>query len=99
MEVAETGRDEVGYRNWTWPPRLAHRMLGDGNGVFGRHARCASRRRRSDLSPPRERDRAIRSRNGKNLLSLLDARALSAGRRPEDVKKSRQLLHASRPDA
>ena len=41
------------------PTGLAHRMLGDVHGGVGRELRLARRWRRPDLSPPRERDRAI----------------------------------------
>ncbi len=92
-------------------PRLAHRVLrnvdGEAPRTFRRwpflrrsvaqHVRHPRRRRRSRLSPPRERDRSILLRfrlaaHGQ----CLDAQRLPAGRRREDVEKPRQLHHHPR---
>jgi cysteinyl-tRNA synthetase len=42
-----------------WPPRLAHRMLGDERASPGRDLRHPWRRARPDLPAPRERDRPV----------------------------------------
>ena len=77
------------------PPRLAHRMLGDGGRVARRRLRHPRRRHRFDVPASRERNRAValrprHARHGERL----DAQRLPAGRRREDVEKPRQLRHA-----
>jgi cysteinyl-tRNA synthetase len=59
LESAQTRRARLGYRSRHGPPRLAHRVLRDGDSVPRRNARHPRRRRRSDLSAPRKRDRAV----------------------------------------
>ena len=67
-------RADLGSRNRPGPSRLAHRVLSDGAAaarpVADRHSR---RRRRSDLSASRERDRAERRRDRTAVLALLGA--------------------------
>jgi len=48
------GRDELGYGDWAGTAGMAYRVLGDGDGVFGRQLRSARGRRRPDVSAPRE---------------------------------------------
>ena len=81
VEGGQARRDIVGYAHRPRPPRLAHRVLGHGDGVPGRQLRPARRRRRPDVPAPRKRDRAERERDPQALRAPLDARALSARRR------------------
>src|SRR5215475_2398923 len=99
MEVAETRRSKVGDQSWPGSSGLAHRVLRDGNGVPRRYVGCSSWRRGPDLPASRKRDRTIGGCNRQNLRAILDARALSARGRSEDVEEPRQLLYASRPDS
>ncbi len=61
LESAQRRRALLGHGDRPGPPRLAHRVLRDGDEVSGRDARHPRRRRRSDLSASRKRDRAIGS--------------------------------------
>ena len=77
IEVDEQKRSPLDFALWkgpsrasrpgtspwgTGPPRLAHRVLGDGAPLPRRAVRHPRRRRRPDLPPPRERDRPVRGR-------------------------------------
>ena len=73
------------------PPRLAHRMLRDGDQVSGRDAGYSRRRRRPDLPASRERDRAIGSAHRQAVRALLAACRVSDGGRAEDVEVAGQL--------
>ena len=58
--------DEDAWWDSPWgrgPARLAHRVLGDGDGAPRRGVRRARRRARPDLPAPRERARAVRGRD------------------------------------
>src|SRR5579864_8762383 len=74
-------------------------MLSHGDGISGRNAGYSSRRRRSDLSSSRKRDRAVRGGNRENLRALLDAYPFPARRGAEDVEEPWQLLHPARSHA
>src|SRR5579864_7210681 len=74
-------------------------MLGHVHGGTGRDLRLARRRRRPDLSTPRERDCAIRISDGKDLRQLLVSCTVPVGRRREDVEEPREFLYHSRPRA
>src|SRR5947207_12259036 len=89
----------MGHRDWTGASGVAFGVLGDGDEVPGSELRSACRRRRLDVPAPRKRNCAIGGAHRTNLLTLLDACALSAGRRQEDVEVTRQLLHPARPGA
>ena len=74
------------------PPRLAHRVLGDGRGAARRRLRDPRRRQRPRLPPPRERggpDAAARTRRraGADLDAQRDARRSA---RREDGQERRQ---------
>ena len=75
------------------PAGLAHRVLGHGDGVPGRELRPALRRRRPDVSAPRKRDCAERDRDAQTFRAALDARALPAGGRAQDVEERGEFLH------
>src|SRR3954471_21870975 len=89
----------MGHGNWAGASGLAPGVLGDGYEVPGSELRSACRRRRPDVPAPRKRNRAIGGAHRPDLLTLLDACALSAGRREEDVEVTGQLLHAARVGA
>src|SRR5208337_1680322 len=78
---------------------MAHRVLGDGDGVPGRELRYARGRRGFDVSAPRERDCAERERDAQAVCAALDARALSAGGRAQDVEERGELFYPARPAA
>src|SRR5438067_2800315 len=86
----------MGHGNWTGASGLAPGVLSDGNEVPGSELRSACWRRRFDVPAPRKRNCAIGGADRPNLLTLLDACAVSAGGRQEDVEVTRQLLHAPR---
>ena len=62
VEGRQAGRAVVAEPVGPGPPRLAHRVLGDGAPLPRRAVRHPRRRRRPDLPAPRERDRAVRGR-------------------------------------
>ncbi len=92
-KATQPDRADLGPGLRSGPPRLAHRVLGDGAssaaGVAHRHPH---RRRRSRLPASRERDRAERGRDWRAVLALLGPRRAPARRRPEDVEVGRQRL-------
>ncbi len=63
VEGEQAGRACLGRRLRRRPSRVAHRVLGDGAPPAGCADRSACRRRRSDFSASRERDRAERGRD------------------------------------
>src|ERR1700744_489470 len=75
--------------------RVAHRVLGDGDGVSGRELRPARRRRRPDVSAPRERDCPVRVGDAPDICTALVPRAVFAGGRPENVEVGGELLYAA----
>ena len=96
-KASKPGRAVMGLRHRPRPSRLAHRVLGDGAAAAGRAAdRYPCGRRRSDLSAPRERDRAERRRHQRAVRALLGARRAPVRREREDVEVARQRLHACR---
>src|SRR5690242_13527085 len=99
MEGAEAGRSVLGNQDRPRSPRLAHRMLLDGDQAPRPDARYPSRRRRSYLSAPRERDCAIGIAHWKAIRTVLGTRALPADRGRQNVEIARQLLHLARPGA
>ena len=88
-KAAETGRDFVGYGDRARPAGMAHRVLGDVDEVPGRQLRSACRRRRPDVSAPRERDCAERERDAQATGASLDARAVSAGGRQARCRRAK----------
>src|SRR5690242_16755345 len=76
--------------------RLAHRMLRHGDELSGGNAGYPRRRRRSDLSAPRKRNRTIGIYYRQAVRALLAALRASAYRIAEDVEVARQLLYATR---
>src|SRR5258708_37008720 len=72
-------------------------MLGDVDEIFGRDFRYSRGRRRPDLSPSRERDRAERRRDGKAVRALLAAHRAPQSRRRNDVQVKGKLLPLSQP--
>ncbi len=76
--------------------RLAHRVLGDGDGAPRRADRRARRRPRPDLPAPRERARAVRGRDRSPVRGHLAAQRHAAVRRREDVEVARQRRAAGR---
>ena len=94
VEVDQAGRADLGRGLRPRPPRLAHRVLGDGAAAARRIAdRHPHRRRRPGVPASRERDRAKRRRDRQGVLALLVPRRAPAGRQPEDVEVARQLLY------
>ena len=92
-------RADLGLRHRSRPPRLAHRVLGDGAAHPRRGAdRHPLRRHRPRLPAPRERDRAGRGRHQAAVLALLVPRRTSADGRREDVEVARQRLQRQGPD-
>ena len=91
-------RADLGLRRRPRPPRLAHRVLGDGAApARARTDRHPLRRRRPDLPAPRERDRPGRRRDRPAVLAVLvPRRAPAHGRRREDVEVGGQRLHDPR---
>src|SRR5260221_2232519 len=88
MEAVEAGRAVMAIRLERGQARLAHRMLGDERGAFGRDLRHPWRRHRSRLSPPRKRDRAVGERASRTpARRRVDAQWLPASRRREDVEE------------
>ena len=79
----------VGFTVGPRPPRLAPRVLGDGDGPARRDARPPLRRHRPHLPAPRGRDRAERSGDGEAVLALLVPRRVPAHRRREDGEARR----------
>src|SRR5664280_3020854 len=82
---------------WPRAARLAPRMQRHGDEVPRRNARHPHGRRRQHVPAPRERDRAERRRDRKDVRQLLAPRRAPPCRRREDVEEQRELLHASRP--
>ena len=84
VEGDQAGRADLGPRHRPGPPRLAHRVLGDGAAAARRAAdRSARRRRRPDLPASRERDRAGGRGDRPAVLALLVARRASDDRGDE----------------
>ena len=97
VESPQGRRSRLGDADRPRPPRLAHRVLRDGDQVPGRDARYPRRRHRPHLPASRKRDRAIGSAHRQAVRALLAARRVSDGGRPEDVEVARQFLYPARP--
>ncbi len=96
MESAQGRRSLLGERDRSGAARLAHRVLRDGDEVSGRNAGHPRRRRRSDLSASRERDRAVGSDHVEAVRALLAAFGISERRVAEDVEVGGEFLYAAR---
>src|ERR1035438_2553227 len=86
----------MGDTDWAWAAGMAHRVLGDGDGVPGRELRSTCRRRRPDVPASRKRDCAERERDPQDFCAALDACALPAGGRAQDVEERGEFLYAAR---
>src|SRR5260221_4889365 len=93
MEGSEAERTLLGDIDWRGPAGLAHRMLGDGDEVSGRHAGYSHGWHRSGVPAPRERDCAERGSHRKAIREVLAARRAFAGGRREDVQVAGEFLH------
>ena len=104
-KATKEGEPNLGFGHRSRTSRLAHRVLGDGAAPAGPFAhRHPRRRRRPDLSAPRERDCAERRGDAPAVLALLGSRRApdDRGRRGrgrggepasgEDVEVARQRL-------
>ena len=77
------------------PPRLAHRVLGDGGEAPGAGVRAPRRRARPALPAPRERDRPV-ARGRPAVRAAVGAQRHARVRRGEDVQVARQHRLAPR---
>src|ERR1700737_2288410 len=96
MESAQEWRAFLGHGDWKRTPRVAHRVLRDGNEIPGRDAGYPRGWGRSDLPASRERDRPVGSNHRKTVCAILAALRVSQCRIAEDVEVARQHLYASR---
>src|SRR5437763_1472594 len=96
LQGEQGGRGHVvGFAVGTRPPRLAHRMLGDGGEVPRAGLRHPPRRSRPRVSAPRERARAVAGRRP-GVRAHLAAQRAAAARQREDVEVRRQHRPAPR---
>ncbi len=94
LESPEGGRGHrLGLALGPRPPRLAHRVLGDGRARARPLLRDPRRRLGPRLPPPRERDRPVRGGRPR-LRPPLDAQRHGRDRRGEDVEVGGQHLPA-----
>src|SRR5206468_6494215 len=80
-----------------WTPRLAHRVLGHGDGVSRLDVRRPWRGRGPRLSPPRVRDRTVGGGDQEDVRSVLGPQRVRESGRREDVQIPGQ--HAAHPRA
>ena len=90
VEGPKAGRADVADRDRRGPPGLAHRVLGDEHEIPRRVVRHPHRRRRPDLSAPRERDRPVRGGDGQALRERVAAQRPPRAERREDGAPRRQ---------
>src|SRR5690606_29033694 len=82
----------------TRPPRVAHRVLGDGRRAPGRDHRHPRRRRRPAVPPPRERNRPERVRPwGPDVRPVVAAQRHAQLRWGQDVEVAGQHREGPRP--
>src|ERR1035437_5084833 len=93
LEDAQGGRALLGLRDRSGAPRLAHRVLRDGDQVSGGDPGYPRGRRRPDLPAPRKRDRAIGIADRQTVFALLAPRRVPHGGGAENVQVAGQLLY------